>query len=257
MHWPIVLDTKPVIAQMGVGIHGQERMVDTFRLPTLWCAHLYQYNGEVICNGQPFEIRPGHCSVFPPDATLEYRHREWSVHLYAHFSLPAGGSGKVTIPPMQDLGADFTPLNAAFEEAIGWFPTQRLRSEIRLWDILWQLATRTSSARPKHLQPHVDEALRLIELHLGEVIYISDLSSAVGLSQNHLMRLFKAATGKSIAAYIRDRRLRRAEHLLRQSTLPIKAIAAAVGIPDLHLFNKSIRREFGIPPRNLRKRVGL
>ena len=44
----------------------------------------------------------------------------------------------------------------------------------------------------------------------------------------------------------------RAQHLLSQSTLPIKAIAEEVGIPDLQHFNKVVRRKLGGAPRRLR-----
>jgi transcriptional regulator GlxA family with amidase domain len=140
-------------------------------------------------------------------------------------------------------------LQPSFEEAIGWLPAQRLRAEVRLWDILWQLV----SAQTRAGHPAVAEAQRLIELRLGEVIYVTDLAKAAGLSQNHLTRLFAAQTGKTVAAYIRDRRVERAAHLLRHSTLPIKAIASEVGIPDLHLFNKSLRAAYGTAPRRLRR----
>jgi len=42
--------------------------------------------------------------------------------------------------------------------------------------------------------------------------------------------------------------------LLVYSTLPVKVIASEVGIPDLHLFNKTIRRELGHSPRAIRGR---
>ena len=47
--------------------------------------------------------------------------------------------------------------------------------------------------------------------------------------------------------------MERARYLLEHSTMPIKAIARDVGIPDLHLFNKTVRRELGKSPREVRK----
>jgi transcriptional regulator GlxA family with amidase domain len=55
-----------------------------------------------------------------------------------------------------------------------------------------------------------------------------------------------------VVAYLRRRRLARAEHLMRRTTLPIPAIAASVSIPDLQAFNKSCRRELGASPRSER-----
>jgi transcriptional regulator GlxA family with amidase domain len=46
--------------------------------------------------------------------------------------------------------------------------------------------------------------------------------------------------------------MERARHLLRESTLSIPAVAAAVGIGDLQAFNKTCRRELGASPRAVR-----
>jgi len=75
-----------------------------------------------------------------------------------------------------------------------------------------------------------------------------------GTHNNHLTRLFHTTYGVTISAYIRQRRAERARHLLLHSTLPIKAIAAQVGIADLHLFNKTIRRVLHDSPRRVRDR---
>jgi transcriptional regulator GlxA family with amidase domain len=74
-----------------------------------------------------------------------------------------------------------------------------------------------------------------------------------GLSHNHLTRLFTAQLESTVVGYIRDRRMRRAHHLLTASTLPIASIAATVGIPDLQAFNKACRRTLGAPPRSVRE----
>ena len=254
MDWSIQLAHKPAIALIGVGRHGVTRRTEVFRLPALWCVHLYRYNATVVCNDQVLPIRPGYASVFPPDAVLEYRYETRSEHLFAHFTVAAGRPKARSVPAMQDLGVAFAALNAGFEQAVGWFPTEQLRAEVRLWDILWQLTAHSELATVAQPHPGVTEALRLIELQLGEVIYVTKLAKTVGLSQNHLTRLFNAATGQTITAYIRKRRVTRAAHLLRHSTLPIKAIAAEVGIPDLHLFNKCVHRALHTSPRHYRHR---
>lgn len=254
MDWPIQLSHKPTIALMGVGHHGITRRMDVFRLPTLWCVHLYRYNAIVVCNGQMLAIRPGYASVFPPGAILEYRYETKSEHLFAHFTVASGKTPSGTVPALQDVGVAFASLSAGFEQAVGWFPAEPLRAEVRLWDILWQLTAAPAVAPLARPHPGVTEALRLIELRLGQVIYVTELAKAVGLSQNHLARLFHMATGQTITEYIRKRRITRAAHLLRHSTLPIKTIAAEVGIPDLHLFNKCFHRAGNASPRDYRQR---
>jgi transcriptional regulator GlxA family with amidase domain len=68
--------------------------------------------------------------------------------------------------------------------------------------------------------------------------------------------LFRAETGYTVVGYIRRRRMERARHLLRESTLSIPAIAASVGVADLQAFNKACRRELGDSPRAVRAGPG-
>src|SRR5262249_23682184 len=151
------------------------------------------------------------------------------------------------IPAMQDLGTNFERINRALEEAVGFFSTDQLRAEVRLWDVLWQLATLHNprpTSRPQ-FHPAVLATFNEIEMPLAEPLYVGDLARRAGLSQNHLTRLFGQATGLTVVAYIRERRVQRALHLLKSSTISIKEIAAEVGIHDPQLFNKIIRRSAG------------
>jgi transcriptional regulator GlxA family with amidase domain len=157
---------------------------------------------------------------------------------------------------MQDLGAQFVTINQRLEQAIGYFPTQPRRAEARLWDMLWELVAVPAirGAAPPHRHPAVDRVCSLIELNLAESMRVPDLAREVGLSHNHLIRLFRASFGTTVVGFIQQRRVQRSKHLLLYSTLPIKVIAAEVGMADLHFFNKTIRRTLGASPRQLRER---
>ncbi|MBC8135580.1 MAG: helix-turn-helix transcriptional regulator, partial [Fibrella sp.] len=137
-------------------------------------------------------------------------------------------------------------------------PTPR-RAEALVWDLLWRLAEgATGDGVESGVAVHNREPAAVmrtreaIELRLAEPLRISDLARAVDLSHNHLTRLFHGATGKTVVAYLRERRMERATHLLRHTMLPIKQIAAQVGLGDLHQFNKAIRAATGVSPRTLR-----
>lgn len=78
---------------------------------------------------------------------------------------------------------------------------------------------------------------------------MADVVRHAGISSRHLPRLFHQALGTTVIGYIRARRVKRAVSLLTRSEQPIKNIAAAVGIPDLAAFNKTIRELTGKAPR--------
>lgn len=254
VHWQIPVGNKPEVRQIALSIHGRV-LVERFRLQQFWCLHLYQYHGELRIDDHAFPIRPGYVGITPPNALVEYRYRGKSPHYYAHFALPGTFLDAVPVAAMQDLGKEFGEMNRLMKQAIEYFPTQPLRSELRVWDILLRLAggaMPTVSGQSQH-HPFVQKAMHLIEMSLQEPIYISELARETGVSQTHLLRLFRAELGTTIVGYIQNRRLQRARHLLEHSTRPIKTIAHEVGIADLHLFNKMLRRVHGVAPRQVRK----
>jgi methylphosphotriester-DNA--protein-cysteine methyltransferase len=259
--WQIPLEAMPHIGYIGENIHGRTSPVEHWHNKLFWGLHLYRYEAKLLVDGIEYPIRNGCVGLVPPNVHREYRFRGPSVHAYAHFTFPEAGRGhglKIFIPVMQDLGAEFEPLYQALLEAAGWYTTEQLRANVRLWDILWQLADRPRTDRrhkPK-LHPAVEHVTQLIEQNLAEPLTPRELARKVDLTATHLSRLFRIAYGMTLTGHIRARRVTRAKELLLHSALPVKAIAVAAGIPDLHLFNKTIRRELGMPPRTFRRRRG-
>ena len=239
---------------MAVGVHGPH-LTQRFVSARHWWLHLYRYTATLRLNGCVLPLRPGCVSLIPPGVEIEYDFGERATHLCAHFTLPDDSDGDVTVPALQDLGNDFPRLYAALEEAAACFAANPARAEVRLWDVLWQLADRTPPhAPPVHPHPApVERARQLIELRLGEPLSVKELAEEVGISHNHLTRLFHAAVGDTVIGYIRQRRVQRARHLLEHTTLPIKTIAAQVGVEDPRLFYKLIRAHLDCSPIQVRR----
>jgi transcriptional regulator GlxA family with amidase domain len=98
----------------------------------------------------------------------------------------------------------------------------------------------------------MEAAVSVIAEELAQSFTVADLARRVGVSTNHLIRLFRQQFGVPVAAYVRQQRVAQAKHLLKHTNLPVKHIAANVGIPNLQLFNKTLRRVAGVAPRALR-----
>ena len=126
-------------------------------------------------------------------------------------------------------------------------------AEARLWDLLWSPTKKPDLSRRKKVHPAVTETIRQIELRLHEPLLVECLAREVGLSQNHLTRLFRAARSQTVKGYMLTRRMIKARHLLQESSRPIKSIAFDTGFADLHAFNKAVRNYFGCSPRALRR----
>jgi AraC family transcriptional regulator len=252
------LGRAPQIAQIAVGTHGL-RETEVYRLPELWCLHLYRYHATLIVDDlHVLPIRPGMASILPPNAKLEYRMNGRSQHLYTHFRVLALNdeqrSDTVHVPLMQDLGDDFGRLYELLAQAADEAVNSRARGEARLWDLLWQIAQRPAWTEKdgQEISRTAAMAARIIEIGLEEELRAQQIASQIGVSSGYLTQVFRKSFGQTVMGYIRLRRMQRAKHLLTNSTLPVKFIAAMVGIPDLQHFNKTVRRTFGRSPSEMR-----
>jgi AraC-like DNA-binding protein len=247
------LDAPPTLAAVGIGVHGPAGQVDEFSLPDLWQFHLYGYEAELTVAGTQHAIRPGRVSLVPPGTEVRYRYRGRSEHLYVHLRLAAAGTQR-SIPVIQDAGPELSALTAQLRQALAAWPNTPARATAEVWSGLWRVAQLAPPAArsPQGAHPAVAVAAALIEARLAEPLTVPEIARAAGVSHNHLTRLFRASTGETVVGYIRARRMERARHFLRATTMSIPAVAASVGIPDLQAFNKTCRRELGASPRSVR-----
>ena len=65
--------------------------------------------------------------------------------------------------------------------------------------------------------------------------------------------LFKQYFGHSFVTYLTDLRMKKAEDLMRTSSLSIKKIGRIVGYPDPNYFTKVFRRVRGVSPSEFRE----
>jgi len=219
--------------------------------------HLFGYEASLRVDDYSFDIHPGCLGITPPGRTMETRYYGISVHIYVHFRVPNTGPVR-QILAMQDLGDAYDATYRRMYEAMGKFATEPWRANARVWDLLWDLASsEEDSPGGFPIHPAVRKATDLIARNLSEPISVDVLAREVGVSYSYLARLFQEAYGETVVSYVRNHRLERARHLLERSTLPIKAIAASVGIPDLQHFNKAMRGRYGCGPRDLRSKAEL
>lgn len=247
------LQSPPQVVSAGVSLHGTRERVERWLLPDLCAVHVYSYRGEVEVDGVVHQIRPGSLSIIPAGSFMEFRYAGVSEHVYAHLQLPTTGPA-VDAPIMQHLGDEAPAIRGRLQAAALLSDSAHQAAE--LWSILWLGVER--GRRPELRRggdhPAVRAALAHIEGNLARSLTVPDIARAALVSVSHLNRLFRAAFDSGVTAYVRDRRIERAEHLLRNTTQPIGLIASTVGIPDLQAFNKLCRSRLGGSPRAVRER---
>jgi transcriptional regulator GlxA family with amidase domain len=108
-------------------------------------------------------------------------------------------------------------------------------------------------------QPEQPEALTKIgqtivymSEHLDHPLRVGDLAALINVSPAHFTVLFRQATGSSPRDYLHLLRLHRACHLLRNSKLSLKQIAAQLGYQDPFHFSRQFKALQGISPSQYR-----
>jgi AraC family transcriptional regulator len=99
----------------------------------------------------------------------------------------------------------------------------------------------------------VCKAVNLINGHLHETIYLSQLAKSIHISGFHFHRIFKALTGESPGEYIRRLRLEKAAFRLHTSCMTVLEIAEQTGYQTPQALSKAFRKHFGVSPSVFRQ----
>lgn len=102
--------------------------------------------------------------------------------------------------------------------------------------------------------PLLDARLRrlLVLIDADPLGTSQDWALALNLSNSHLQRLFKEATGIALGQAVTEKRLQKAAQLLATTNLLIKEIAYAVGYEHTSSFTRAFERRFAEAPRCFR-----
>jgi AraC family transcriptional regulator len=95
--------------------------------------------------------------------------------------------------------------------------------------------------------------LEFIEANIPQSVHIRELAALVNLSAPRFAILFRRGTGESPFAYVRRRRIERAQEMMRLSDEPLAQIALACGLADQAHLTKLFRRLVGNTPAAWRR----
>lgn len=107
---------------------------------------------------------------------------------------------------------------------------------------------------PDHTLVQLRRARDHADRHFAQPLDLAQLASVAALSRYHFHRLFTATYGVTPAAYLSERRIERAQDLLRATNLTVTEVCFAVGFSSLGSFSSRFREIVGEAPSEFQRR---
>ncbi len=104
-----------------------------------------------------------------------------------------------------------------------------------------------------HGEDIVRKAKAEIEQRVEGTLAIDKLAASLGLSEEHLRRLFRQHTGMAPYQYYLELKIHRARQLLQETELPIKTIAQMLGFESPFHFAKAFKQRTDVSPTQWRR----
>jgi AraC family transcriptional regulator len=115
-------------------------------------------------------------------------------------------------------------------------------------NVQWQLPKVTGGLAPFVLR----NVLAYMEANLAQPLTLADLAQEAALSEYHFARMFTLSMKMAPHQYVMQRRMARAQELVRHTTLPLTDIALACGFSSASHFSNRFKSALGMTPSQLR-----
>jgi len=118
----------------------------------------------------------------------------------------------------------------------------------RYTNVQWQLPKVTGGLAPVVLR----NVLAFIDGHLDKPLMLAELAQQAALSEYHFARMFRQSMKVAPHQYVMQRRMEKAQQLVRHSALPLTDIALACGFNSASHFSNRFKSVTGLTPSQLR-----
>ncbi|WP_438447193.1 AraC family transcriptional regulator [Gorillibacterium sp. sgz5001074] len=117
-----------------------------------------------------------------------------------------------------------------------------------------ELAVRMEEKKSGKQEETVQRIMDMIDArYMDQGLSLDCIAEELGLSADHIGRLFKKQTLRTILSYITEVRMGKAQELLRKTDLPVGEIAERSGFSNSPYFYKAFKKYHGVSPAEFRK----
>lgn len=240
-------------------------------------------NGDKIINNRLYPFAPGSLFVIHPDDETTYAIASEHIDIYNVLFMPAiiedelkalqneydffaifGRGFRDSSHELRQLlyvldsNREIEPLIKRMDKELRQ-EKSNYRNMIRLHLLeLLILASRLSTRKIASDRKHniVSYVSHVISEHFHEEFSLDDLAARIGVSKNHLCRIYKQERQRSIMEDLLEKRLLVAQAMLIDSQRNISEICFDSGFNNLSYFYRAFARRFQLNPGEFRRRNG-
>ncbi|PSL04034.1 AraC-like DNA-binding protein [Haloactinopolyspora alba] len=190
--------------------------------------------------------------AFTPDAVpalASVSPLAWSHHPLLAMFAPGAGHGRVAEPDRERWSAWLADLAEELADP------GRLGAREVVTGLLTRVlvaAARVAPAAPSAPDPLVQQVFDRIEATFREPVTVADIAGALGYTAGHLTTVIRERTGRPLLEWITERRMTEVRRMLRDTDLPLGAVAARTGLRDATYLVRRFRDRHGITPQRWR-----
>ncbi len=206
-----------------------------------------------LINGKEYQVQEGSAVYLPANSVRE---RLPSEHRASYTSF----NFLIDTPPelptlLNDIGNECNLLIACAEEIKRKYYANSDAQIALICSCLLENLGANLKLSQEH--PLTSKIKRFINERLSEKITLQKIGEETYFSPLYCETVFKRETGVSIIRYVLMRRMEEAKRLLAEGSLPLKAVAEAVGFEDYNYFSRAFKKTTGLTPREYKNSVGI
>ena len=154
--------------------------------------------------------------------------------------------------------AEFSYAQKAIDYGVYKYLTKPINTD-ELEQIITKIVSRLDEQQPEVEYSGIPDAVRelieTVEKNLSSDIKLNTIADQLHMDAIYLGRLFKKSMGIGFKDYVVQKRMERAQQLIRTTNLPISEIAEKVGYREENHFRMSFKRFCGCSPREYKRQI--
>ncbi len=154
--------------------------------------------------------------------------------------------------------AEFSYAQKAIDYGVYKYLTKPINTD-ELEQIITKIVSRLDEQQPEVEYSGIPDAVRelieTVEKNLSSDIKLNTIADQLHMDAIYLGRLFKKSMGIGFKDYVVQKRMERAQQLIRKTNLPISEIAEKVGYREENYFRMSFKRFCGCSPREYKRQI--